>query len=595
MSIVKNEYGSSKRDIKDIEVATIDTVNDLGRLISDRMNSNLNTTLGDGRSMRSNGEETVYTPIGISTKAVYQELGLSTTMGIPGEASWSSIDKDSADIHSGGLGLGEAEVFNPPYQLNPHDDVRSDGYYKNIGRVYNDKIRSNYPIVVFEPGRIKYDTSITDLFTGGGDPAASKMTDLINGVNRGALGQTTAIVKGVLRTTFSVLTAPAQVIGGMKKFAGFENDIKLYAEFVDEMFSIIAPMFGVQEPLGGGDVNGSESLLDDESNQAAMTGANSYMGLIKNLTYLNIHPDKSPGWDSYHKQFIPLMLHKDVSVTESISNSTESSPMASALNEKAKDADKLLKEGSEVGDNALDSFTRTMKAKFGKAISAVGSGENAVVLKGQARASMPDIWSDSSFQRSYNMSFKFHSNYGHDLAVLESTYVPYLLLLALAIPRTIGRRTYTSPFIIRTFCKGWFSCPLGIIDSLTVERGEPKNNWTVNGRPRTIKVTISIKDLHPVVSMSMAKGIFGNLFQQNDSFTSYLTILGGLSLSEQHNLKDRVGRFATQIKARVSKAVEGGPAGIVDRFFFNHSDNYAIKGINKMVKLGLINSDGSRY
>ena len=59
-----------------------------------------------------------------------------------------------------GTGLGRSLVMNSPFQFNPNDDVRSDSYFPHLGRVFNEKIYSNYPIAIFEVGHIKYNNSL---------------------------------------------------------------------------------------------------------------------------------------------------------------------------------------------------------------------------------------------------------------------------------------------------------------------------------------------------------------------------------------------------------------------------------------------------
>ena len=118
------------------------------------------------------------------------------------------------------------------------------------------------------------------------------------------------------------------------------------------------------------------------------------------------------------------------------------------------------------------------------------------------------------------------------------------------MPRQIGSKTFTNPFFVRVSMKGRFFIPMGIIESLTIDRGEDKNNWTVDGIPKTIKCSLTIKDLSPTLMMSMARSKFFSLFQGNDGLTSYINTLGGLSIHDQRDLSSKANRWFKKITER---------------------------------------------
>ena len=74
------------------------------------------------------------------------------------EASSKNATKDGQDVSS--LKLGERGVINPLWQYNEYADPRTAGAMGiNYGRVYNQKIRANNPIVFIQPGAPKFQAS----------------------------------------------------------------------------------------------------------------------------------------------------------------------------------------------------------------------------------------------------------------------------------------------------------------------------------------------------------------------------------------------------------------------------------------------------
>jgi hypothetical protein len=58
-------------------------------------------------------------------------------------------------------------------------------------------------------------------------------------------------------------------------------------------------------------------------------------------------------------------------------------------------------------------------------------------LENGANISLPEVWQDSKFNRNYTLAFKFHSPYGDPYSVFRFVYVPFLALMALALPKQV--------------------------------------------------------------------------------------------------------------------------------------------------------------
>jgi hypothetical protein len=262
-------------------------------------------------------------------------------------------------------------------------------------------------------------------------------------------------------------------------------------------------------------------------------------------------------------QYIPFMLEKGAQVNESISNSTGEHPAIGKMNSTSSQAQN--DSTAMFFDNGL---TSNLAEKFGNlksainnndglgVVSAVGQavdplvragirtaqgkmGEYGLVMNGNARMAFPEVWNDSSFERTCSLSFKLFSPYGNRLAIFENIYVPLVFLIAMALPKAIGPHAYMTPFVVRTVAKGLFTCDLGIISSISIARGDEATR-TVEGFYRQMNVSIELKDLLPKINMSIDGGAWGFMSVKNVGFHSYLRTLANIDIEDNMAIKQRI-------------------------------------------------------
>lgn len=151
---------------------------------------------------------------------------------------------------------------------------------------------------------------------------------------------------------------------------------------------------------------------------------------------------------------------------------------------------------------------------------------------GGAYIEMPDRWEDSSADlptMSYTIELK--SPYGNPISRMMNLWVPLSLLLAGALPKSIGKSAYDSPFLVELYDKGKAQTRLGMIDSLSIERGTGNVGWDKDRKPLGIKVNFTVKDLSTVMSapINASPGIF----DEQSAFSDYMAVLGSMNLSDQ--------------------------------------------------------------
>lgn len=139
----------------------------------------------------------------------------------------------------------------------------------------------------------------------------------------------------------------------------------------------------------------------------------------------------------------------------------------------------------------------------------------------------PEMWSDSSPSRNFSISMTFTSPYGHPLAIYYNCLVPLMHLLAMTAPIQVSPNSYRAPYLVRVNSKGWFSCEMGIIESLSIDKGTD-NQWTINGFPSVIKVNMSITDLYNNFMVTSTHS--PSAFFRNDGLINYLAVNGNIDM-----------------------------------------------------------------
>lgn len=256
--------------------------------------------------------------------------------------------------------------------------------------------------------------------------------------------------------------------------------------------------------------------------------------------------------------YVGFRIEKSTDSSESFSNSTGESSIAQTLNSQASsNRDKSFgMQGGKTGIDMVDGVVESLKS-FATAMADVTSTDVLLnAYSGSAYIDIPEVWQNSTFGKSYSFDMQLRAPYGDPISIFQSIYVPLCMVLAAALPRAAGKHAYTSPFLIRAYCRGMFSIPLGIIESISIRRGSSEFGWNINQLPTQVDISFTIKDLSPNMYMAIGTGRIDTelsaIFSQNSSFQEYLMTLGGLGLAERvmffRNLSRRFDQFLTTMR-----------------------------------------------
>lgn len=112
----------------------------------------------------------------------------------------------------------------------------------------------------------------------------------------------------------------------------------------------------------------------------------------------------------------------------------------------------------------------------------------------------PNKWTGSSFNRSYNLSFKFETPHGDRNSVMREVYTPFAALLAMVLPKQTSISAFTAPFLVRVDCPGSFTIDMGAITSFSFKKS--MDHLTYGNYTRCIEVELTVEDLYPSLMAS---------------------------------------------------------------------------------------------
>lgn len=450
-----------------------------------------------------------------------------------------------------GLALGERHVLNPQPQFNKHDDPRTNPYRCKIGRVYAEQIMNNWPVSIWEPGNIKYRLGFFKLMGIGG--GAGENESLIRNSDAGV--GVMRVLKKVLTLAVFALSVPVYAAGklmGAGKIVSFVPAPRLFNKYMSGSLNMLAANMGLL--VQGGRGNGPKFLYN-------------YNGAIPDLNWFDTLPAINMNQDQYLR-FICLRCSNDIECTETFNNEIRQNPLMEQLNAASQESEDEANSGntglniikSAISGASSGAQSGGIKGGIFGGITGLGKGllgsfdmmsflgnfsEQALVMSGKARITLPQVWSESSFTRTINFNFKFHSPYGNKLSIFENTYYPFLFLFNCATPRQTGKLSYVSPFYVRIGMRSRFQLDYGIITNLQVTRGGEINDWTPDGFPKTLNVSVSVQDMTPNVTLSLGttgiiKGALETMFPTS-GMAEYFQSLGGLSMTDM-SIKNRFKR-----------------------------------------------------
>lgn len=238
--------------------------------------------------------------------------------------------------------------------------------------------------------------------------------------------------------------------------------------------------------------------------------------------------------------FVQFYVDPESGVSESMSNSTGESSLKSMVDTGSnylKDLAFMLNSGG-VGTEAYNAFIDQAAAGLDGITSTIAGNGNVGgvlsriinlggnVLKGE-NVVIPDIYQSSEYTKSYSITVHLKSPYGTKLGYYINIFVPMMHLLALALPREKTANSYGSPFLVKATMDGSFTCNLGIVRSIGIQK--MSETYNIDGLPMEVDVTLDIDDLYS--DLTITPQTSPTMFVNNSSLVEFLAVNCGLSLT----------------------------------------------------------------
>lgn len=464
-------------------------------------------------------------------------------------------------------------LFGLPHQFTEFCDYRT--YYNSgngntrlkVGRKFIDNIMLEAPVVTIVPGKPLY------------LPAAKNKKSVSYSLISAANNNLSSLV-------LNSSIAKDQNLTSKLRYYDFQNDYYTYMKYVNILCSVGASFLDISDVKFGGKTFATydwknyrwtaDKYATATGNMIAATGSavknftktlevygksllNGFDAMLKTgnvsslteqfaggSTTVSTDPDILSALEEIMTQvnYVQFYVSPDsTSVSESADNNTAASKLEGLMDSGAdlfKEAAFIANSGgidaaeiSEmmagatdvINDKLLGSSTGGIGGILSRVLSA---GSN--VIRGENMI-FPQIYQSSNYSKNYTITVDLRAPYGNKVSYFLNILVPLFHLMALVLPKQTTANTYGSPFLIKCYYPGVFSCNLGIVKSLSIDKSSSGDSWTVDGYPNEVKVTLSIDDLYSDLTMTPSGADSIILFLSNSSLIEYIATNCGVNLT----------------------------------------------------------------
>ena len=420
-----------------------------------------------------------------------------------------------------------AGIYGIPYQFMANVDrrvkeVNENGVGDGVGRKFAEKILSRNNLLYLQPGKQQF-----------------------------MKGMSKADQSSILANLTSLATngSAEDVMTANGRYYSFALDYGHYFDYVNSAARAVASLMGLSNQQVS--INGQTGSLRtfDWSNALNGSYAKDLFGIENNITFY---------MDGMNQ------------ISEDFGNSTRESSLVATVNGYS-DTVKEINYVMDTMDNpmaiAVDEGFEQTASQIQQTIDGFTSGTgvlnallgNTTTILNGGKLVFPEMWSDSDYDRTYNIDIKLRSPEADELSIYLNIIVPYIHLVALTAPRDFdidgNGNGYKAPFLVRAFVRSMFNIDLGIITSLSVTKGGEANWAAATNLPTSVDISLSIKDLYKSLYISNGESI--SRLVANDAEMEQLMTVAGVNYREL-NAYDKA--------ALAAKLIEGNVYGIPARF-----------------------------
>lgn len=381
-------------------------------------------------------------------------------------------------------------ILGIPYQFMESVDQRIPGTY--FGRTYANRIVSRMPLLLLTPGKVNFMKDYKSK-----NDAALALMDLI---------------ESAVPTDLNDLTAK------VGRYYTFDFNYVDYYQYVNSLMHVGCRFLGIHNVVTT--IGGKEQRFKDID--WSTVGQDSFKQILSTKEYIAFYVDSAS------------------SASETLTNDTTQSQLASKVNSMSDLAKEIqFLTGATTGKEFLNAESEASvlssiddisnKYLNGSQIFKDVASNFATVACG-GKLIFPEIWSDSDFSKDYDVNIKLRSPDKDPVTWYMTIYRPLAYLISMAAPMQADNPNgYISPFLVRGYYKGLFNCDMGIISNMSINKGK-ESGWTLNGLPTEVDVSLTIKDLYNMLSITKEKD--AGEFVNNICLMSYIANTCGVNINE---------------------------------------------------------------
>jgi hypothetical protein len=279
-------------------------------------------------------------------------------------------------------------------------------------------------------------------------------------------------------------------------------------------------------------------------------------------------------------QYVSFMINP-ASPSESFSNSTgESQIYASVMNMGSPIGNEIAfitnSSRSTVDDALLDLTSDVIGTaeKVMKSLTGNIGGFTASIASSLARSYMgdhtiyPKIFTQHQSTTSMSMTVNLRASAGDPYSYLTEILVPLFHILCLALPSLSknAASAYSYPPLVQCNIPGVWGTRLGIVQSVSVEKNPEGNDFSINGYPLSVNVSITVEDLqHVLVTSPMDKPA---MMLNNHTMFDYIAQCAGVDKYRVNGSIRVVTRIALAASAGMNLTTNVGNAILNDAHTF---------------------------
>ena len=438
---------------------------------------------------------------------------------------------------------GSMRMFGMPHQMTRETDKRI-SEETDLGTVFTEHFIADAPVIYLKPGKSNFLPGMSNsekknivnsiINSASGDKKTAGLADKLRGMKdndwryfdfKEDFAAYSRNVNTLCRLCSVFLRLNDKDVpwqAGKVTYGSYDWSAYTFETLYHNNTKIVAKASGGADPK-----KESTSLLDKVTNlgdKIKKTVKSAVSSLLSDENYVKFYVDASVGFsENVSNTTSQSMINSYIDTMESLGKELSFVSGASGI-----DINKVINDSASTidaaankilsGDGAVSNFMKRL----------TGTGKQ--VLAG-ANFIAPDIWSGADYSKSYNFSITLSTPYGNVESWYLNICVPLMHLLALALPRQNSANTYNAPFLVRAYSPGWFSCDLGVIESLAIQKAPSGDAWAQNSLPLEITIDVTIKELY--TSLAIPDGGSFKLFFANTGLMNYLMINCGVDITKQ--------------------------------------------------------------